>query len=204
MSKKKSQATNWKERRRIHALKLKNNGWKQKDIATALDVTQGAVSQWVNIATEKGTKSLHAHPHTGRIPKLTFTEKQLIPDCLSYGAEAYGFRGEVWTCARIRKVIEWEFGVSYHKSHVARLLKDLKWTPQMPVERATQRNELAIVQWRSEVWVEMKKKRAWSTESLFLWTNRAFTFCPRQSEPMRRLVKLQSCVSFKRRIIYLL
>jgi transposase len=158
MSKRKSQSTNWKERRRIHALKLKRSGWKQKDIAFALNVTTGAVSQWLKIAGEEGKKSLRARPHTGRIPKLTFTEKQFIPDLLSHGAEAYGFRGAVWTCLRVRKVIEWEFGVSYNKSHVARLLKDLKWTPQMPMERAIQRDELAITHWRSEVWVEMKKK----------------------------------------------
>jgi transposase len=158
MSKKKSQSTNWKERRRIQALKLKRNGWKQKDIASALNVSKGAVSQWLKLASEEGKKSLCAHPHTGRIPKLTSIEKQYIPDLLSYGAEAYGFRGEVWTCLRVRKVIEWKFGVSYNKSHVARLLKDLKWTPQMPMERATQRDESAITHWRSEVWVEMKKK----------------------------------------------
>ena len=32
-------------------------------------------------------------------------------------------------CARVAKVIEEEFGVSYHKSHVSRLLKELGWTP---------------------------------------------------------------------------
>jgi transposase len=158
MSKKKLRVTNWKEHRRIHALKLKRNGWKQKDIAFALDVSKGAVSRWLKVATEEGEKSLRARPHAGRIPKLTCAEKQFIPELLSHGAEAYGFRGEVWTCPRIRKVIEWEFGVSYHKSHVARLLKDLRWTPQMPMERATQRDELAITRWRSEVWVEMKRK----------------------------------------------
>ena len=34
-----------------------------------------------------------------------------------------------WTCARVAKVIEEEFGVAYHKGHVARLLKELHWTP---------------------------------------------------------------------------
>ncbi|HQV93177.1 MAG TPA: winged helix-turn-helix domain-containing protein [Anaerolineales bacterium] len=202
MSKDKPQTTNWKERRRFHALKLKRKKWKQKDIATALDVSEGAVSQWLKTATAEGEKSLQARLHTGRTPELTFAQKQLIPDFLSHGAEAYGFRGEVWTCSRIRKVIEWEFSVSYHKSHVARLMKDLKWTPQMPVERAIQRNELAIAQWRSEVWVEMKKKRVWSAESLFLWTNRAFTFYPQPSEHMHRLVKHPWYVFFKQTIIY--
>jgi transposase len=41
----------------------------------------------------------------------------------------------------VKKVIEWEFGVSYHRPHVARLLKELHWTPQQPIERAAQRNE---------------------------------------------------------------
>jgi len=51
MSKNKSQTTNWKERRRFHALKLKHKKWKQKDIATALNVSEGAVSQWLKTAT---------------------------------------------------------------------------------------------------------------------------------------------------------
>lgn len=202
MSTRKSQTSHWKERRRYHALKLKRKKWKQRDIATALDVSEGAVSQWLKTATEAGEKGLQARPHTGRTPELTIVQKQRIPDFLSYGAEAYGFRGDVWTCSRIRKIVEWELGVSYHKSHVARLLKDLKWTPQMPVERATQRNELAITQWRNEIWMEMKKKRVWNTESLCLWTNRASTCCRPPSQPMRQLVKHQSYEFFNRMITY--
>ncbi len=124
----------------------------------ALDVSKVAVSQWLNRVAEEGEESLRARPHTGRPAELIFMEKQQIPELLSHGAEAYGFRGEIWTCPRIRKVIEWEYGVSYHKSHIARLLKDLQWTPQLPLERASQRDERAITQWRSEVWIEMKKK----------------------------------------------
>ena len=36
------------------------------------------------------------------------------------------FAGSVWTCARVAKVIEEEFGVAYEKSQVSRLLKRLK------------------------------------------------------------------------------
>jgi transposase len=82
----------------------------------------------------------------------------LIPDFLWHGAEAYGFRGEVWTCARIAKVLEEEFGVSYHKGHVARLLKEVRWAPQIPITRAVQRDEEAIERWQKEVWPELKKR----------------------------------------------
>jgi hypothetical protein len=45
----------------------------------------------------------------------------MIPEFLWHGAEAYGFRGRVWTCARVAKVIEQEFGITYierGKSHL--------------------------------------------------------------------------------------
>jgi len=160
----------------------------------ALDVSEGAVSRWLKRAEEKG---LYARPHTGRPPELTHEEKRLIPDFLGHGAEAYGFRGAVWTCPRVCKVIELEFGVTYHRSHVARLLKELKWTPQQPIERAIQRDEVEITRWRKEIWLETKKKRVWSTESLFLWMNRAFIFCLPLSEPMRHADRRLSCKSSK-------
>ena len=77
-----------------------------------------------------------------------------------HGAEAYGFRGQVWTCARVAQVIEEEFGVRYHKDHVGRLLKELHWTPQVPIQRAIQRDEQAIQRWRDEVWPELQQRPA--------------------------------------------
>ena len=158
MSKQKTGKTNWKEQRRFHALKLKKSGWKQSEIAIALKVSTGAVSQWLQKARAQGKQSLQILSPPGRPPELTESQKQLIPDLLSHGAEAYGFRGDVWTCRRVKKVIEWEFGVCYHRSHVARLLKELHWTPQQPIERATQRNEAEITRWRTCTWFEIQKR----------------------------------------------
>ena len=84
----------------------------------------------------------------------------MIPQLLSQGAEAHGFRGEFWTCARVAWVIEQEFGVHYHRAHVSRLLKQLKWTPQKPLKRATQRNEGQIELWRTVLWPQLKKGAA--------------------------------------------
>jgi len=173
-------------------MELKDTGWKQREIATALDVSEGAVSRWLKKVDEQGKAGLCARPHTGRRPELTQEEKRLLPDFLGHGAEAYGFRGAVWTCARVRKVIEQEFGARYHRSHVARLLKELKWTPQQPIERATQRDEPEISRWREEIWLEMKKKRVWNAESLFLWMNRAFIFCRPLSGRMRPVERRRS------------
>jgi transposase len=157
MSKSKTRISDWKEQRCSHAVELKHQGWRQTEIAIALKVSKGAVSQWVTQAKRQGKEILCALPHNGRPAELTAEEKRMLPDLLLQGTEAYGLRGSVWTCPRVQKVIEIEFDVSYHRSHVARLLKELHWTAQQPIERATQRNEAKIARWRKEIWLEMKK-----------------------------------------------
>jgi transposase len=150
----------WKEARRKRALELKYLGWKQTEIAQALGVSKAAVSQWLFAAHLKGPEAWRAKPRPSGPVKLTAEELGLIPELLSHGAESYGFLGDVWTCARVAEVIWQEFGVSYHKAHVSRLLKALDWTPQLPLERAWQRDEESIERWRTESWPELKKRRS--------------------------------------------
>ena len=64
-----------------------------------------------------------------------------LPALVERGAEAYGFRGQVWTCQRVAEVIRRTFGVTYHPAHVSRLLHAVRHSVQRPRTRATQRNE---------------------------------------------------------------
>jgi transposase len=65
----------WKEIRRLRALDLKQQHWKQKDIATALGVTPSAVSQWMTAVQTQGQEALYARPHPGATPKLSKAQK---------------------------------------------------------------------------------------------------------------------------------
>lgn len=81
----------------MRALELHRQGWKQRDIA-ALGDSEGAVSQWLTAARAAGPKALVSHiERRGVAPRLTPEQVRLIPDLLGHGAEAYGFRGDVWT-----------------------------------------------------------------------------------------------------------
>jgi transposase len=154
-----SQATDWREGRRLRALELKERGWKQTQIADALGVTEGAVSQWMKRAREEGVEGLRHKPPPGAIPRLSEDERAKLPELLAQGAEAHGFRGEVWTCERVATVIRREFGVSYHPAHVSRLLKALRQSLQKPQRRANQRDEEAIEHWKETKWPSLKKGR---------------------------------------------
>src|ERR1700752_18504 len=98
----------WKEWRRLRALHLKQHGWQQRDIAEALDVSEAAVSQWLSTARAGGEAGVLHHSAPAHPSRLTLAQGRMIPDFLWHGAEAYGFRGEVWTCPRVAKVLEWE------------------------------------------------------------------------------------------------
>jgi transposase len=196
-------STAWKEARRLQALALRQRGWKQTRIAEALGVTAGAVSQWFRLVEDDDRTALFARQHPGRPPKLTHEQKYLIPDLLSHGAEAYGFHGDVWTTARVAKVIEWEWSVNYHRSHVARLLKELGWTPQLPIVRATQRDEKAIACWRTEKWSELKQQARLERKTLvfvdesgfYLLPARVRTYAPSGKPPTLRVLETRDHLS---------
>jgi transposase len=149
----------WLEGRRRRAWELKQQGWKQQDIASALGVTKGAVSQWMRSAREGGVEALRPHPPPGPTTKLTPEHLAHLPSLLEPGAEAYGYRGDVWSTKRVAEVIWRTFGVSYHPAHVSRLLRAVRLSVQQPIERATQRNEQAIAAWHDEQWPALKKKQ---------------------------------------------
>ncbi len=152
------QAVDWREGRRLRAWELDTQGWLQKDIAAALGVSNGSVSLWLKRAREEGPEGLRRRKAPGPYPRLTQEQQAELPRLLERGPEAYGFRGALWTEGRIAQVIRQSFGVSYHPSHVGRILKACGWTLQKPVRRATQRDEQAIRRWREERWPQVKKR----------------------------------------------
>ena len=155
------EATDWREGRRFRAFELKQQGWSQQRIAEALGVSKGALSQWMKRARQGGgVEALKRRPAPGARPRLSEQERHKVPELLEHGAEAHGFRGDVWTCERVAIVIRREFGVSYHPAHVSRLLKVLRQSLlQKPKRRANQRDEEAIEHWKDKKWPSLKKGR---------------------------------------------
>ncbi len=152
------EAKDWREGRRLRAWELHQEGWTQVRIAEALGVSQGAVSQWLKRAAAQGVQALRRQPAPGATPRLTAAQRAQIPALLQRGAEAWGFRGAVWTCPRVAVILKDTFGVRYHPSHVSRLLRAVGWSRQKPKRRARQRDEVAIDHWRNEEAPALKKK----------------------------------------------
>lgn len=120
----------WREERRMRAWNLKQAGWKQTDIATALGVTEGAVSQWLKRGREQGVAALKSQPSAGPQPRLTREQHEHLRLMLAQGALAHGYHEAVWTSRRVADLIQQTFGVRYHRAHCSRLLRTLNQSVQ--------------------------------------------------------------------------
>lgn len=138
---------NLREYRRLRVWEMHQQGYRQQAIADAIGLTQGAVSQIIARAKAGGVEALRHRKPQGVKSRLTATQKADLVAKLRQGAPAHGFQGDVWTCERIAQLIQREFGVRYHPDYIGPLLRQMGWSVQRPVVRASQRNETAIQDW---------------------------------------------------------
>src|SRR5260370_20362781 len=131
------------ERRRRQSVEAVAQGESREVVARVVGVNRCSVFRWLNMARQPD--GLAANAHSGRAPRLSRQQYSRVEDLLLQGAKAHGWPNQLWTCARIRILIQRHFGIWFHHDHVGRLLRErLNWTPQKPQRRARERNEAAI------------------------------------------------------------
>ena len=147
--------------RRAEGIRLLQAGqMRQVQIARHLGVSEATISKWKKVLERDGAEALQARKASGRPSKLRDPDKQKLVQKLEQGALAAGFPTEQWTQARVKQVIEREFGVHYHRDYISRLLHDLGWSVQKPDPRAIERDEELIQAWLSQDWPRIKKSAA--------------------------------------------
>ncbi|GAB4471046.1 MAG: hypothetical protein OHK0044_13960 [Burkholderiaceae bacterium] len=142
--------------RRRRGMRMLSGGMAQAEVARKLGVSRQTASTWARRVADD-PQSWRRRP-LGRPGGLTAADKRKLAKLLVQGAVANGFPTELWTLARVGKLIAREFGPSYSNVHVMRLLRELGFSCQKPQKRALQRDEVAIAQWRARRWPLLKKK----------------------------------------------
>lgn len=145
------------EARRLEGARLLQRGVKQAEVARRLEVSRTSVFRWEQALAVNGRRALRKAPRTGRPPQLSETEKKRLVDALEASALAQGYTTDLWTLARVGKLIEKISGKRYSESGVWRLLKGLNFSCQRPSGRARKRDEAAIQHWKKKRWPALKK-----------------------------------------------
>jgi transposase len=143
--------------RRSRAVSLKEKGWLQRDIAEAMGVSNGAVSQWL--------KDYRAHGEAVFTPRYRATTptrfaEQFYPQLrtlLQQGPQAHGYADGLWTGQRVAKLIGEHFAVTLSTRTAYRVLDRLGYSLQKPEHRASERDPQAIDQWHQQHLRAIKK-----------------------------------------------
>jgi len=144
----------------MKAARLFEEQLSQAEVARRLSVSREAVRRWYDVWQKQGSAGLKGAGRAGRKPRLTREELSKVESVLLEGARAFGFSTELWTLPRVAGAIERVTGVRYHPGHVWRILVQMRWSPQRPIRRASERNDEGIRQWRRAEWPRIKKSSA--------------------------------------------
>lgn len=152
--------TDWQTQRRLQALKLYQKGWLQKDIAEAVGVTKGAISQWVkkgkDLSPEEQAEALKVKKSPGRPRALSDEVRGQLAQLLAAGAPASGFTGDVWTAGRVRLVLKRDLGVVACRATVTNTLHEMGYSPQKPQVEASQKRQAQVDGFRGG-WHNLKR-----------------------------------------------
>jgi len=150
------------EHRRWRAVGLLKRGLTMEEVSHRVGSSISSVSRWHQAVAEGGPSALAAKPVPGRPRKLQKVQCRRLLEILLKGAMAYAYPNELWTLKRIARVILREFGVRYHPNHVWRVLRQLRWSCQVPERQPVQRDEESVEHWKRYKWPHIKKgARTW-------------------------------------------
>jgi transposase len=142
----------------MSAIQLFGKNLNNSEISRRLKVSNQTVSRWRKQYRQSGEAALRKAGRAGRKGLLDEEQRSGLVERLLKGPEQLGYETPLWTCARVSHLIEEAFGIRYHPGHVWRILRELNWSPQRPVGKALERDEIAIEDWKKKTWPELKKK----------------------------------------------
>jgi transposase len=145
------------EQLRLRAAELFARQVPQAEVARELGTDRRNVSHWYRRWQQGGVDALRSRGPTGRSPRVSAEQLAEVEQVLLAGARASGFANDLWTLARVARVIEQHTGIRHHPGHVWRLLRALGWSVQRPARRASERDDAAVEQWVKVDWPRIKK-----------------------------------------------
>ncbi len=159
----------YREKRRLRAGELFEQGTPNVLIAEALGVSGSAVSMWRGMWEQGGAEALRSLGRPGYPCLLTEDQVSVLVTELERGAVAHGFETQRWTLARVNEVIDRLFGVCFaDDSGVWRLLKRIGWSAHRAGRVCAARDPEAIAGFREVTWPHvLKRARAAGTWIVF-------------------------------------
>ena len=201
---------------RLRAIELRKLGKSVKEIAFFFGLHPNSVSRWFVKHRKEGVDALKSRKAPGPTPKLTLEEVNKILNCLKKPATDYGFSTPLWTCKRVRQLIQKETRKNFTVVGVWKLLRRLGLTNKKPERRAMEQNPKEAKKWVKEEWSKiLAHARRWQAPLYFqdetgisLTPSLGRTWAPKGEIPCERVTGkrggfcISSAISLGGRILF--
>lgn len=159
------------------AVQRVREGERPSEVIASYGFHRCTIYGWLHTARGrgKGLRALAARPATGRPRTLTATqERQVFRWVNGKNPLQYGFDFGLWTRKIVRELIGQRFGLSLSLASVGTLLARQGLTPQKPLQRAYQRDPVAIARWQRETYPEIARQAKREKAEMYFWDESGF------------------------------
>jgi transposase len=142
-----SEGTHLSAEVRRRAVRAVQDGMSRKAVAAAYGVERTTLYRWVQKYEVDGESGLDRLAGSGRRRKLEELSENELRALVLKGAQHFGYETDLWTVARLRRVITEEFSIVLSKNTVWRRLRDAGLTYQKPEREYYEIDEEARKKW---------------------------------------------------------
>jgi transposase len=162
---------------RLMAIERVQEGEAPSAVIASYGFARTTIYKWLKAAAKPGVglKALRSRKASGRPRSLTPRQEQQVFRWINgHDPRQYGLDTGVWTRAVVASLIEGKFGIQLGRTAVGELLARLGLTPQKPLQRAYQRDPLAIEQWQRETFPDIAKQAKAAEGEVYFWDESGF------------------------------
>lgn len=162
---------------RLMAVERVREGEKASDVIAGYGFHRTVIYRWLKQVSGRGNglRKLKARKATGRPRALTPKQEQQVFRWVNgKNPLQYGFDFGLWTRNIVGALIREKFQIKLSLASVGSLLARLNLTAQKPLQRAYQRDPVAIELWQRETYPSIARQAKASGADVYFWDESGF------------------------------
>ena len=162
---------------RLMAIERVREGEAPSAVIASYGFSRTTIYKWIDAAAKPGlgVKALRSRKASGRPPRLTRRQEQQVFRWVNgHDPREYGLETGLCTRGVVASLIACKFGIQLGRTAVGDLLAKLGLTPQKPLQRAYQRDPVAIEHWQCDTFPAIARQAKASGGEVYFWDEAGF------------------------------
>lgn len=180
---------------RVQAVKaVREKGQPPEEVIKIFGLHRTNIYKWLRVFDAKGYAGLKSTKSNGPISKISAKQKQQLYKYLLKNPTQLKFEYALWTVPMIIELIRVKFGVTYSGVQAGRILKEIGFSKQKPLERAYQQDPEKVKEWLGSQYPAIRKEAKKEKRELYFSDEAGFhataqygtTWAPKGQTPIVR------------------